>query len=75
MSLEDIAHKIKERGWVLPVYPLSSPKSDTTIMRVVVRKGFDKIMIEKLINDLQWSIEQIREKSVHSHHPDSHVIC
>ena len=75
MSLEDIAHKIKERGWVLPVYPLSSPKSDTMIMRIVVRKGFDEIMIEKLINDLQWSIEQIREKSVHSYHPDSHVIC
>jgi len=56
--LEAISHKAKERGWILPVYPLSDPYEDVIVMRMVLKEGFVRKMGQKLIDDLQWAVNE-----------------
>jgi len=56
LSLEAISHKAKEKGWILPVYPLSDPYEDVIVMRMVIKEGFTLDMAYKLIEDIQWTV-------------------
>ena len=73
LRLETISHKAKERGWILPVYPLSDPYEDIIVMRMVLKRGFTLDMGYKLINDIQWAVNEapieFRSSNLsHGHH-------
>ena len=73
LRLETISHKAKERGWILPVYPLSDPYEDVIVMRMVLKRGFTLDMGYKLINDIQWAVNEapieFRSSNLsHGHH-------
>lgn len=58
-KMATISHRSRERGWVFPVYPMSAPKQDLTVMRMVLKEGFNSEMGDKMIEDLQWAIDEI----------------
>ncbi len=59
LKMEAISHKARERGWVFPVYPMAAPKKDVTVMRMVLREGFNDAMAEKMTEDIQWAVNEV----------------
>ncbi|MFA8435382.1 MAG: glutamate decarboxylase [Marinifilaceae bacterium] len=70
--LKTIAYKMKERGWVLPVYPMAKPKQKETVMRMVIKDGFNEDMAQKLMEDLQWATKEILTPK---HHQEKELLC
>lgn len=75
LTLEKLSHKAKEKGWVLPVYPLSEPYEKMTIMRIVLREGFNSDMIEKMISDIDWAAGAVLENIIEMNGHGSHGVC
>jgi glutamate decarboxylase len=59
-NAHDIAGVLRQRGWIVPAYTLP-PNSDTvTVLRVVVREGFNEDLREALVGDLTASVRALR---------------
>ncbi len=48
----DLADRLRERGWVLPAYPLAPGAEGTTILRAVCRSDFSAAMARALLSDV-----------------------
>jgi glutamate decarboxylase len=58
-KMETISHRCREKGWVLPVYPMSAPKQGLTVMRMVIKEGFNSEMGDKMVEDITWAVNEI----------------
>lgn len=56
-SLFDMADKLRERGWLVPAYPMPPNRQDLIVQRIVVKEGFSRDMAEMLLNDMRRAIE------------------
>ena len=56
-SLYDVAEKLRERGWLVPAYPMPANRSDLVVQRVVVKEDFSLDIAEMLLVDLKRAIE------------------
>lgn len=56
-----IAHKLRERGWVVPAYTMAPHSEGLKLMRVVVREDFSKSRCDSLIMDIKQAIEALDE--------------
>ena len=56
-SLYDVAQKLRERGWLVPAYPMPKNRSDLVVQRVVVKEDFSMDMADNLFKELQRVIE------------------
>lgn len=56
-SLYDVAQKLRERGWLVPAYPMPRNRSDLVVQRVVVKEDFSMDMADNLFKELQRVIE------------------
>ncbi len=75
-TMEILSHKTREKGWVLPVYTMSSPKDNLTVMRMVLKEGFNSDMADKLVEDITWAVNEVTrttKKPALSH--GAHGIC
>jgi len=61
-SLYDMADRLRERGWLVPAYPMPANRQDLIVQRIVVKEGFSRDMADMLLNDmrraLQWFEQQ-----------------
>ena len=61
-SLYDVAQKLRERGWLVPAYPMPKNRSDLVVQRVVVKEDFSLDMADNLFTDLQRVIEYFEDR-------------
>ena len=52
----DVSRKLRERGWLVPAYPMPPNREDLIVLRVVVRNGFSHDMAELFLRDLRAAI-------------------
>jgi len=52
-----IAHQLRERGWVVPAYTMAPHSEELKLMRVVVREDFSRSRCEALIVDIKFALE------------------
>ena len=56
-TLYDIAEKLRERGWLVPAYPMPQNRHDLVVQRVVVKEDFSMDVAEMLLKDIKRAIE------------------
>lgn len=55
-SLYDLADKLRERGWLVPAYPMPRNRSDLVVQRIVVKEDFSMDVAELLLEDIKRAI-------------------
>jgi glutamate decarboxylase len=55
----DISAKLRERGWVVPAYTLAPDADHIAVLRVVVREGLSRDMVDLLVADLRRAVEYL----------------
>jgi len=58
-DLYDLADRLRERGWVLPAYPMPADMEDVSVMRVVFRNGVSTDLVSLLLGDIRDSVEYL----------------
>ena len=53
----DIAHQIRERGWIVPAYTMAPKSEKLKLMRVVVREDFSRARCDALVKDIKMATE------------------
>ena len=56
-TLFDMADKLRERGWLVPAYPMPLNRQDLVVQRIVVKEGFSRDMADMLLKDMRRAIE------------------
>jgi glutamate decarboxylase len=56
-TLFDMADKLRERGWLVPAYPMPPNRQDLVVQRIVVKEGFSRDMADMLLKDMRRAIE------------------
>jgi glutamate decarboxylase len=64
-SLYDVAERLRERGWLVPAYPMPANREDLVVQRVVVKQGFSRDQAELLLDDLKRVLEWFAERPAH----------
>jgi glutamate decarboxylase len=59
-SCHDIAGLLRQHGWIVPAYTLPPASDDTTVLRVVVREGFNQDLMSALITHATEAVRQLR---------------
>jgi glutamate decarboxylase len=58
-TLYDLQAKLQENGWMVPAYTLPANIQDIVVMRIVIRQGTSRDMIDMLLNDIRQAVEQL----------------
>jgi len=74
-----IAHQLRERGWVVPAYTMAPHSEKLKLMRVVVREDFSKSRCDALICDIKLAVEALdsmdkKRMEEHISHVTQHAI-
>ncbi|MCK5818335.1 MAG: glutamate decarboxylase [Psychromonas sp.] len=56
-SLFDMADKLRERGWLIPAYPMPANRHELIVQRIVVKEGFSRDMADMLLKDMRRALE------------------
>jgi glutamate decarboxylase len=75
-TLYDIADKLRERGWLVPAYPMPKNRGDQVVQRVVVKEDFSHELADRLLDDLRRAVAyfesqpglQAKPEGSHFHH-------
>jgi glutamate decarboxylase len=67
-SLYDLSDRLRARGWQVPAYSLPRNREDLVVLRVLVRHGVSRDLIEILINDIRRALVQLEK------HPVAHPL-
>ncbi|MEL0607851.1 glutamate decarboxylase [Vibrio echinoideorum] len=60
-NLFDLSDAIRARGWQIAAYSMPSNREDLVIMRVLIRHGVSRDMVDLLIKDLKRTIEKFNK--------------
>jgi len=55
-SLYDLADRLRQRGWLVPAYPMPKNREDLVVQRVVVKEDFSRDMAERLLEDIRSAV-------------------
>ncbi|KAJ3296799.1 hypothetical protein HK104_001215 [Borealophlyctis nickersoniae] len=55
----DIAHVLRERGWIVPAYTMAPKAEHIKLLRIVLREDFSRNRCDLLIHDLKASVEHL----------------
>jgi glutamate decarboxylase len=58
-SVYDVSEAVRERGWIVPAYPMPPGLQDTHVLRVVVRNGFGRDLARTFVDDLRRAVEHL----------------
>lgn len=56
-----IAHRLRERGWIIPAYTLAPHAETVKMMRVVVREDFSMSSCDDLVHDIKAAVEALKD--------------
>lgn len=57
----NIAHELRQRGWVVPAYTMAPHSEKMKLMRVVVREDFSRSRCDALIKDFKLVLDELRK--------------
>ena len=52
-DVNDVSRRLRERGWLVPAYPMPANRTDLAVLRIVVRNGFTHDLADLLLHDLR----------------------
>jgi glutamate decarboxylase len=55
-TLDDLADRLRMRGWQVPAYPFTGELAGTTFQRILVRREFTIDMADHLLRDIQAAV-------------------
>jgi len=58
-DLYDLGNQLRQRGWLVPAYPLPDDLSDVTVQRVVVRNGLSMDLADALLDSIGESVRYL----------------
>jgi glutamate decarboxylase len=75
-SLYDLADKLRQRGWLVPAYPMPRNRGDLVVQRIVVKEDFSRDLAERLLEDLRRAVDyfelqpghKAKQEGSHFHH-------
>ncbi|MEE8291108.1 MAG: glutamate decarboxylase, partial [Candidatus Tectomicrobia bacterium] len=56
-SLYDLADRLRQRGWLVPAYPMPKNREDLIVQRIVVKEDFSRDLAERLLEDLRRAVD------------------
>ncbi|MCH2176178.1 MAG: glutamate decarboxylase [Lentisphaeria bacterium] len=63
-SLFDLSDAVRSRGWQIAAYSMPANCDDIVIMRVLVRHGVSRDLVDLLVEDIKRCIEKFQKKPV-----------
>ena len=61
-SLYDMADRLRERGWLVPAYPMPPDREDLVVQRIVVKNGFSHDMADLLLDDMRRALKYFKSQ-------------
>ncbi|HEX9064204.1 MAG TPA: glutamate decarboxylase [Streptosporangiaceae bacterium] len=58
-DLYDLGNQLRQRGWLVPAYPMPDNLSDLTVQRVVVRNGLSLDLADALLDHIVDSVKYL----------------
>ena len=58
-DLYDLGNQFRQRGWLIPAYPMPDNMSDLTVQRIVVRNGLSKDLADNLLERIRDSVQYL----------------
>ncbi|MBF9068820.1 glutamate decarboxylase [Streptacidiphilus fuscans] len=55
-TLYDLSDRLRQKGWLVPAYPMPDDLADMTVQRIVVRNGLSRDMARSLLDDIEESV-------------------
>jgi glutamate decarboxylase len=55
-DLHDLAGQLRQRGWLVPAYPMPDDLADLTVQRIVVRNGLSHDLADTLLQAIRDSV-------------------
>ncbi|KAJ5937036.1 hypothetical protein N7466_003486 [Penicillium verhagenii] len=59
-----LAHKLRERGWIVPAYTMAADCEKMSMMRVVLREDFTQSRCDSLVRDIQVALKVLAEQEL-----------
>ncbi len=60
-TLFDFSERLRDRGWLIPAYPMPEDRQDLIVMRIVVKEGFSRDMADQLLTDMKRHLQFFTE--------------
>ena len=57
----DVSERLRDRGWLVPAYTFPANREDLAALRIVVRNGISRDMIDLLLVDLRRHVEYLEQ--------------
>lgn len=61
-NAHDIAGQLRQHGWIVPAYTLPPNSDDITVLRVVVREGFNEDLREALLSSVHTAHQRLIDR-------------
>ncbi len=77
-TLHMLSSVLRERGWIVPAYPLPPDAQDVHVLRAVVKENFSRDLIEKFAEDVRSGLEKVdrlRPGTRRQAPPTRHRVC
>ncbi len=58
-DLYDLGNQLRQRGWLVPAYPMPDNLSDLTVQRIVVRNGLSMDLADALLDQITDSVKYL----------------
>ena len=58
-DLYDLGNQLRQRGWLVPAYPMPDDLADLTVQRVVVRNGLSMDLADSLLDHITDSVRSL----------------
>ena len=55
-DLHDLSDQLRQRGWLIPAYPMPDDLADVTVQRIVVRNGLSMDLADALLEQFRGSV-------------------
>ena len=62
-TVYNISEKLRERGWIVPAYTMAPDAQDISVLRIVVREGLSRDMVDMLLEDLFRAMEYLEHNA------------
>ncbi len=59
LDLFALSKRLRQRGWIVPAYPLPADAQDITVLRMVVRENLSRDMCDILVDDVDAAVRDV----------------
>jgi glutamate decarboxylase len=70
-DLYDLGDQLRQRGWLVPAYPMPDDLADLTVQRIVVRNGLSMDLADRLLERIDSSVKYLDSLDGPLPHPEA----